>query len=69
MDFIFNLLEKVEEKFGHSPHPAIVGLPVGAWTVSAVCDLLGLITGRQAFNDTPPASAWGSGSSERQEPS
>jgi len=52
MDLIFNFLEKVEEKLGHSPHPAIVSLPIGAWTVSAFCDVLGLLTGRQVFNDT-----------------
>ena len=32
-------LEKAEQFLGHSPHPAIVMLPLGAWTVSAICDL------------------------------
>ncbi len=52
MGVIFDLIEKIEEKLGHSPHPAIVSLPLGAWTVSAVCDVLGEVTGQRAFDDT-----------------
>ena len=52
MDPIFNAIEKVEAGIGHSPHPAIVALPLGAWTVAALCDALGLATGRKSFDDT-----------------
>ena len=44
-------LDKIEEKLGHSPHPAIVAVPLGAWTVTAVADALGCITGRQSYDD------------------
>src|SRR5579872_2704459 len=52
MNILFKLLDKIEEKLGHSPHPAIVSLPLGAWTVSAICDVLGLVTGRRPYEDT-----------------
>jgi uncharacterized membrane protein len=52
MGVLFNLIEQIEEKLGHSPHPAIVALPLGAWTVSAVCDVAGLLTRRPAYDDT-----------------
>jgi uncharacterized membrane protein len=44
-------LDKSEEFLGHSPHPPIVALPIGAWAVSNVCDVLGLLTGRRSYDD------------------
>ena len=38
MDPITKAIDKTEELLGHSPHPAIVAVPIGAWTVSVVCD-------------------------------
>jgi uncharacterized membrane protein len=52
MGVLFNLLDDIEEKLGHSPHPAIVALPLGGWTVSAISDVLGLATGQRAYDDT-----------------
>jgi hypothetical protein len=34
MNAIFKAVDKVEESLGHSPHPAVTDLPVGAWAVS-----------------------------------
>lgn len=51
MDPISAAIDKTEELMGHSPHPAIVTVPLGAWTVSNVCDGLGLVTGEDSFDD------------------
>ncbi len=51
MSVLFKLLDKIEEKLGHSPHPAIVSLPLGAWSVSAISDVLGLATGHRGCVD------------------
>ena len=51
MTVLFKLLDQIEETLGHSPHPAIVAVPLGGWTVSAICDALGLATGRPAYDD------------------
>lgn len=48
---ITGLIDKTEEILGHSPHPAIVALPIGAWAVSNVCDTVALATGSDAFDD------------------
>lgn len=48
---INRLIDKTEEVIGHSPHPAIVALPIGAWAVSNVCDTLGLLSGDERFDD------------------
>jgi uncharacterized membrane protein len=52
MGVLFELIEKIEEKLGHSPHPAIVSLPLGAWAVSAISDVLGVATRQRAYDDT-----------------
>ncbi|HWE37587.1 MAG TPA: DUF2231 domain-containing protein [Isosphaeraceae bacterium] len=44
-------IDKVEEALGHSPHPAIVALPLGAVVVSNTCDVLGMLTGGEAYDD------------------
>ncbi len=51
MDPISLVIDKTEELLGHSPHPAIVAVPLGAWTVSNVCDGLALATGERAYDD------------------
>jgi uncharacterized membrane protein len=51
MDPITLVIDKTEELLGHSPHPAIVAVPLGAWTVSNVCDGLALATGEQSYDD------------------
>lgn len=48
-------IDKTEELLGHSPHPAIVALPLGAFAVSNVCDALGLLTGNDRYDD---AARW-----------
>jgi uncharacterized membrane protein len=44
-------IDRVEEFLGHSPHPAIIGLPIGAWAVSNVCDVMGMFGGGQPCDD------------------
>lgn len=56
MDPITGTIDKLEETLGHSPHPAIVALPVGAWTVSNICDGLYLLTGNDAYDNTAQVS-------------
>ena len=51
MDPITFVIDKTEELLGHSPHPAIVAVPLGAWTVSNVCDGLAMATGDDAYDD------------------
>ncbi len=45
-------IDRTEELLGHSPHPAIVAVPLGAFAVSNVCDILGLVSGDDRFDDT-----------------
>lgn len=51
MDPITAAIDKTEEILGHSPHPAIVTLPLGAFAVSNICDVLGGVTGGERFDD------------------
>jgi len=51
MKVLFKLLDQIEETLGHSPHPAIVAVPLGGWTVSTICDALGLVTDQPAYDD------------------
>jgi uncharacterized membrane protein len=44
-------IDKTEELLGHSPHPAIVTFPIGAWAVSNICDGLALATGDDKYDD------------------
>jgi hypothetical protein len=53
---ITGLVDKAEELLGHSPHPAIVALPIGAWSVSNVCDALALATGNERYDDAARVS-------------
>lgn len=56
MDPITALIDKTEEIIGHSPHPAIVTVPIGAWTVSNVADALAFVTGNERFDDVARVS-------------
>ncbi len=51
MDPISLLVKKTYDLLGHSPHPAIVALPLGAWSFSNVCDGLAMITGEKKYDD------------------
>jgi len=44
-------VDKVEELMGHSPHPAIVALPIGAWAFSNFCDGLAMLTDEAKYDD------------------
>lgn len=44
-------IDKTEELLGHSPHPAIVAVPLGAFAVSNVCDTLSLLSDDDRFDD------------------
>jgi uncharacterized membrane protein len=48
---VTDLIDKTEELLGHSPHPAIVALPIGAWAVSNICDTIGMLSGDDRFDD------------------
>jgi uncharacterized membrane protein len=48
---IFKAIDKLEEGLGHSPHPAITDLPVGAWAVSGISDVMGMLTRDRAYDD------------------
>src|SRR4051812_34690952 len=51
MDPISAVVKKAYDLLGHSPHPAIVAVPLGAWSVSNVCDGLAMITGNEKYDD------------------
>ncbi len=53
---ITTLLDNTEDLIGHSPHPAVVALPVGAWTVSNLCDGLALATGDDRYDHAAQVS-------------
>jgi len=53
---ITSLLDRTEEALGHSPHPAIVALPLGAWAVSNISDSLALATGDDRYDDVARVS-------------
>jgi uncharacterized membrane protein len=56
MDPLTATIDKAEELLGHSPHPAIVTLPLGAMAVSNVADVLALTTGNKDFVTTAEVS-------------
>lgn len=53
---VTGLIDKTEELLGHSPHPAVVGVPIGAWTVSNVCDGLAMLTGDKRYDEAARVS-------------
>ena len=51
MNPISFVIDKIEELIGHSPHPAVVAVPIGAYTVSNLCDGMAILTGDDSFDD------------------
>lgn len=56
MEPLMHLMDKGEELIGHSLHPAIVAVPLGAWAVSNVSDAMGLMTGESSYDDSARVS-------------
>lgn len=56
MDPITKSIDALETQLGHSPHLAIVAVPLGAFTVSAASDALALATGCERFDDAAEVS-------------
>jgi uncharacterized membrane protein len=50
MDPITRVIDKTEELLGHSPHPAIVALPLGAFVVSNVCDVAAMLSDDERYD-------------------
>jgi len=55
---ITQALDKTEELLGHSPHPAVISLPLGAWTASNILDGMAIATNDHQFDD---AARWSMG--------
>jgi len=53
---VTGLIDQIEKLLGHSPHPAIVAVPIGAWTLSNVCDGLAMATGDDRYDDAASVS-------------
>ena len=51
MDPISYVIDRIEDLMGHSPHPAVVAVPIGAYTVSNICDGVASITGDKSYDD------------------
>ena len=51
MDPIFKGIDWLAKLMGHSPHQAIVAVPIGAFTFSNVCDGLALASGDSKYDD------------------
>ncbi len=51
VDPISYVIDKIEDLIGHDPHPAIVAVPIGAYTVSNICDGLAAATGDTSYDD------------------
>jgi len=51
-----SLIDKTEDLLGHSPHPAIVAVPVGAWAVSNICDTMAMVTGNDRYDEAARVS-------------
>jgi uncharacterized membrane protein len=56
MEIMTRAIDEIESLLGHSPHPAIVALPLGAFGVSSVSDVLGLVTGDERFDQAAEVS-------------
>ncbi len=50
MDPITRSFDAIEDTIGHSPHPAIVAVPLGAFVASNVSDGLYLLTGNEVYD-------------------
>lgn len=56
MDLITKSVDAAEQLLGHSPHPAVVAVPLGAFTVSNISDALYLATGHEGYDDAASVS-------------
>lgn len=56
MSLVTQSIDALEDWMGHSPHPAIVTLPLGAFAVSNLCDVVGSITRSQRFDQAAQIS-------------
>ncbi len=56
MDPITRSIDAIEETIGHSPHPTIVTVPIGAFVASNVSDGLYMMTGNEAYDDAAHVS-------------
>ncbi|MBV8486815.1 MAG: DUF2231 domain-containing protein [Planctomycetaceae bacterium] len=56
MDLITRSIDAIEDSIGHSPHPAIVTVPVGAFVTSNVSDGLYMLTGNEMYDDAAHVS-------------
>ena len=50
-DPISAAIDKTEDLIGHSPHPAVVALPLGSWALSNIADGLAMATGEDRYDD------------------
>lgn len=57
-DPITRAIDSTQEFLGHSPHPAVVLLPLGAWTTSNILDGMAMASGDHRFDD---AARWSMG--------
>ncbi len=56
MSLVTESIDALEDWMGHSPHPAIVTLPLGAFAVSNLCDVLGTVTRSRRLDDVAQVS-------------
>lgn len=48
---VVKIIDDIEERLGHTPHPAIVAVPIGAWVASTIADGLAITTKKSAYDD------------------
>lgn len=53
---VYSAIDRAEDLLGHSPHQAIVSLPIGAWAVSNVCDGLAMLGGDDRLDEAARVS-------------
>jgi uncharacterized membrane protein len=56
MNIVTKAIDQTEQLLGHSPHPAIVMLPLGAFVVSNIADGLAMATGDCRYDGTAEVS-------------
>jgi uncharacterized membrane protein len=56
MNPITRSIDAIEKTIGHSPHPAIVNVPIGAFVASNVSDGLYMLTGNEGYDDAAQVS-------------
>jgi uncharacterized membrane protein len=56
MNPVMKTIDKIEEFIGHSPHPAIVALPIGAWLTSSIADGFAIATKNTIYDEVARVS-------------